>query len=86
MCDNPLTFTDIDSLIQELEGGRGVPVLLRQYWKLGATVLGLTVDPAFGGSLDALLMVDLTQVAPPVLQRYLGRNGAAAFRHHHRRA
>jgi hypothetical protein len=46
-------------------------------------VLGLSVDPAFGHSLDALMMVDLAQLAPPILQRYLGREGADAFRRHH---
>ena len=60
-----------------------MPVLVRHYWKLGARVLGLSVDAAFGHCLDALMMVDLAQVKPAVLQRYLGRDGAEAFRRHH---
>lgn len=76
------TLGDVDALIQDIDG-RGVPVLVRQYWKLGARVLGLSVDPAFGNSLDALMIVDLARLAPPLLQRYLGREGAAAFRRHH---
>ncbi|HET9705146.1 MAG TPA: hypothetical protein VFP85_13985, partial [Vicinamibacterales bacterium] len=78
----PATLGDVDSLIQDLDG-RGVPVLVRQYWKLGARVLGLSVDPAFGNSLDALMIVDLARLAPSLLQRYLGREGAAAFQRHH---
>jgi putative hemolysin len=78
----PQTLTDVDALVQELDG-RGVPVLLRQYWKLGARVLGLSVDPAFGHALDALMIADLAEVPPPILQRYLGREGADAFRRHH---
>jgi putative hemolysin len=77
------TLTQLDSLVRDLNVDRGVPVLVRQYWKLGAKVLGCSVDHAFGGSLDALMLVDLTQVALPVLQRYLGRDGAAVFRRHH---
>ena len=78
----PLTLNDIDAVLQDIDG-RGVPVLVRQYWKLGARVLGLSVDPAFGNSLDALMMVDLTRLAPSLLQRYLGRQGADAFLRHH---
>jgi putative hemolysin len=78
----PSTLGEIDAVVHDIEG-RGVPVLVRQYWKLGARVLGLSVDPAFGHSLDALMMVDLAQLAPPILQRYLGREGADAFRRHH---
>jgi hypothetical protein len=74
---------DVDTCIRELEGGRGVPVLVRQYWKLGARLLGFSVDPSFGHSLDGLMMVDLAGVPPAVLQKYLGREGAAAFRKHH---
>jgi putative hemolysin len=74
------SFDDLDRMVAELERGPGVPVLLRQYWKLGARVLGLTVDPSFNHSLDALILVDLAQMPPAALHRYLGRDGAAAFR------
>ncbi len=77
------TLDQVDDRVREFEDGRGVPVLVRQYWKLGARVLGCSVDRAFGDCLDALMMVDLTALPPAVLQRYLGRDGAAAFRAHH---
>lgn len=81
--DRSMTLNDVDALVREFENGRSVPVLLRQYRKLNATVLGFSVDPSFGGALDALMMVDLTEVRPLLLQRYLGREGAAAYRRHH---
>lgn len=81
---NAVSFHELDRMIGEFEQGPGVPVLLRQYWKLGARVLGLTVDPAFNHSLDALIMVDLAEMPPGALHRYLGREGAAAFRVMHR--
>jgi putative hemolysin len=77
------SLEQIGRLVTELDCGRSVPVLIRQYWKLGAQVLGLSVDPGFGGCLDALMIVDLAALSPAVLQRYLGRDGAAAFRAHH---
>jgi hypothetical protein len=51
-------------------------VLLRQYLRLNAKLLGFNVDPAFGDALDALMMVDLADVEPAILQRYFGAQGA----------
>lgn len=63
----------LDRAIATLESdGKGVPVLLRQYLKLNAKLLGFNVDPHFGDALDALMMVDLRDVDPTVLRRYFG--------------
>jgi hypothetical protein len=56
-----------------------MPVLLRQYLKLSARLLGFNVDRQFGDALDALMMVDLTTVDRAMLDRYLGRDEAEAF-------
>ena len=56
-----------------------MPVLLRQYLRLNARFLGFNTDPAFGDVLDALMLVDLTQVSRAVLARYMRREGAGAF-------
>ncbi len=60
--------------------GKGMPVLVRQYLKLGARVLGLNVDHAFGGVIDALIVVDLRRVEPRVLEKFMGRDKAARWR------
>lgn len=52
----------------------GVPVLLRQYEKLGGRVLAVNVDTNFSEVLDCLLLVDLTQAEHPLLRRLLRRN------------
>lgn len=83
----PRSIEEADRLIARLEGdGKGMPVLLRQYLKLNARVLGFNVDPSFGDVLDALMMVDLTTVDRAVLNRYMGREGASTFLRHHDRA
>ena len=69
---------DLDRLIARLEGdGKGIPVLLRQYLRLNAKLLGFNVDPAFNDALDALMMVDLADVDPSILRRYFGKTEAA---------
>lgn len=70
---------ELDALITKLEGHQGIPVLLRHYLRLNATLLGFNLDPAFGDALDALLMVDLTRLPAGILQRYLGREQAKTF-------
>jgi putative hemolysin len=76
----PRTVEDAEEQVRALEeGDRGMPVLLRQYLKLNARLLGFNVDPAFGDALDALMMVDLTAVDPRILRRYFGAAEAQAF-------
>lgn len=57
----------------------GVPVLLRQYLKLGGKLLGFSVDPEFANVVDGLIVVDLRQTEEKLLERYLGKDEAAAF-------
>jgi putative hemolysin len=72
-------LSELDALIARLEDdGKGMPVLLRQYLKLSARLLGFNVDPGFGDALDALMAVDLADVEPAVLRRYFGSHAAVA--------
>ena len=83
----PRSVDEANRLVAEAEGdGKGVPILLRQYLRLNARLLGFNVDPAFGDALDALMMVDLTTADPAILNRYFGREEAARFLAWHRRS
>jgi putative hemolysin len=76
---------DIDDVVSDLEpDGKGVPVLLRQYLKLGARFFSFNVDAGFGDAIDALMFVDLTQTNEKILDRYMGREAGADFRAYHR--
>lgn len=71
---------DVSALVSEIEREeRGVPVLLRQYLKLNATVLSFNVDPAFSDCLDGLVLVDLRKTPAKILQKYMGPEGARGF-------
>ncbi len=74
------SIADVGAVVAGIEAdGKGVPVLLRQYLKLNARLLGFNVDAAFGGVLDGLMMVDLLDVEREMLVRYMGKAGAATF-------
>ncbi|HUI68272.1 MAG TPA: GNAT family N-acyltransferase [Nitrospirota bacterium] len=79
---------DIDAIseaVSSIETDRkGIPILLKQYIKLGGQIAGFNVDPAFGNVLDGLIMVDLTKTEPKMLERYLGKDGAQNFLAYHR--
>jgi putative hemolysin len=75
-----LTLGAVDDLVADLESDRqGMPVLLRQYMKLNAKLLGFNVDPEFSDVLDGLMMVDLPRANPALLARYMGQEAAAAY-------
>jgi putative hemolysin len=71
---------DLSGPIADLEpDGKGIPILVRQYVKLGGKLLAFSVDPTFGNTLDGFVLVDLTQTNPETLARYMGKEQAAGF-------
>jgi putative hemolysin len=76
---------DLSRVIARIEeDNKGVPILLKQYLKLGGRVLGFSADDRFSDALDGLIMVDLRTSGPRLLARYMGEEGAAEFFAHHR--
>jgi putative hemolysin len=75
---------EVSDLVDEIEArGQGVPILLKQYLKLGGKLLGFSVDPSFGSVLDGLILVDLTGTEERILKRYLGKEGSQRFLKYH---
>jgi len=76
---------DLSAPIADLEpDGKGIPILVRQYVKLGGKLLAFSVDPQFGNTLDGFVMVDLTRTSPEILARYMGKEQAQSFFAWHR--
>lgn len=75
---------DISDLIAEIEkDGKGVPILLKQYLRLGGRLLAFNVDPDFSDVLDGLIAVDLLDVDRRILDRFLGKEAAEEYLRHH---
>jgi hypothetical protein len=78
--ENVRDIEDVSALISEIEREeKGVPVLLRQYLKLNATMLSFNVDPEFNDCIDGLVLVDLVRTNEKTIRRYMGDEGANAF-------
>ncbi|MDZ7828661.1 MAG: hypothetical protein U5K33_03930 [Halofilum sp. (in: g-proteobacteria)] len=74
----------MSELIAQIEpDAKGVPVLLRQYLKLGGRILGFNVDDQFSDVLDGLIMVDLLEAEERTVVKYFGREDYAAYRAWH---
>jgi putative hemolysin len=65
------------------EDGKGMPILLRQYLKLGGKILDFNVDRDFAQALDGLILVDLTRTDRKTLSRYMGDEGLESFLDYH---
>ena len=75
-----LDLEDLTQVLGDIDAERpGLPVLLRQYLKLGGKLLGFNVDPEFGDALDGLIVVDLTRTDTRVLARYMGKEASRNF-------
>ena len=82
-----LDTTDLNIIADLLntveQDDKGIPVILRQYLKLGGQILGFNIDPDFNNSVDCLLWVDLMRTELPLLRKYMSRDGADNFRAFH---
>jgi len=84
MCHALRDLEELSQPITDVEAdGKGLPILLRQYAKIGGKLLGFNVDRKFSNVLDGLVMVDLRQTQAAVLERFMGKDGSAGFRQHH---
>ena len=74
----------VSAMIQDIEADhKGIPILLKQYLKLGGRVLAFNVDPSFSSVVDGLISMDLTETDPRALRRYMGEESATVFMRHH---
>lgn len=77
-------INQLSELIADIENGdQGIPILLKQYLKLGGQVLAYSRDPKFSNVLDGLILVDLVRAPQHLLERFLGSQGLTAFLERH---
>ncbi|MEM0898047.1 MAG: lysophospholipid acyltransferase family protein, partial [Verrucomicrobiota bacterium] len=71
---------DISALVSEIEeDGKGIPVLLKHYLKLNATLLSFNVDPDFSDVLDGLIVVDMHNIDARMLKLYMGQEAREKY-------
>ncbi|MBR5591113.1 MAG: lysophospholipid acyltransferase family protein [Kiritimatiellae bacterium] len=72
---------DVRQALSEFENGQqDIPILIRQYMKLGGKIAAFNVDPDFGTAIDGLIFVDLLKASPRDIARYMGKPLYQAYR------
>lgn len=82
--DRLKSIEELSELVADIESDdKGVPVLIRQYLKLGGRMLGFNIDAQFSDVVDGLIRVDLRETDPRILYKYMGRDEGQAFIDYH---
>lgn len=67
--------------VAQLESDRkGLPILVREYVKLGGQFLAFSVDAEFQDALDGFVVVDLDRTLPRLLMLHMGQDNYERFR------
>jgi len=67
--------------VSQLEGDqKGLPILVREYVKLGGQFLSFSVDAAFHDAMDGLVVVDLDRTQSRLLALHMGQENYERFR------
>src|ERR1041385_418236 len=83
-CNRIRDLDELSAPISDVEiDGKGLPILLKQYAKLGGRIVSFNVDRKFSDVLDGLVLVDLRKTESNVLEKYMGKDGLKAFQQYH---
>ena len=83
--DDLLSDTDlVGNLIADIEKDhKSIPVLIRQYIRLGGQILAFNVDADFSDVVDGLIMVDLRKTEARARAHYMGTEANKQFCAYH---
>lgn len=64
--------------VAERSGGRGLPILVKNYLLMSARVVGFNVDHDFSSVVDALIVVERDRIDPRRFARFTGQSAEVA--------
>lgn len=67
-------------LVHEIEpDGRQIPILVKQYMKMGGKVVRFNVDPDFNYCIDGMVAIRVSEADPRMMRRYMGAEAFAEY-------
>lgn len=76
---------EVSKIIQDIEKDhKGVPILIKQYLKLGGKILAFNLDPEFSDVVDGLIMIDVRKTDKKTRIRYMGDDADRIFCDYHK--
>ena len=80
---NSISMTELSNLVRSVQpDGMDVPVLVKQYARLGARFLSVALDHNFSRTPGVFLKVDMRKAPARVLKLYLGKDYPDYLKHH----
>lgn len=77
----------VSKLVQEIEpDGRPIPILVKQYIKMGGKVVCFNVDPDFNYCIDGMVAIDIADADERMMRRYMGSENFSRYLAEHGRA
>jgi putative hemolysin len=74
-------FKALSRRVAQLEPDqKGLPILIKEYVKLGGQFLAFSVDPEFQDAMDGFVVVNLDRTSPKLLSLHMGPENYARFR------
>jgi putative hemolysin len=58
----------IERVIEDIEPGYRLPILLKKYMELNAKIIGFNIDPKFNNCLDGLMILDLFDTPQEIIK------------------
>ena len=79
----PLSVNELSRLVRAIEpNGIDIPILVKQYLRIGAEFHSIAIDRGFNNTPGALLSVDIRSATPDTHKMFLGDRYAEYLRHH----
>ena len=74
----------VSTIIQDIENDhKGIPILIKQYIKLGGKILAFNLDADFSDVIDGLILIDLRKTESRARARYMGADADKIFCDYH---
>lgn len=78
-----LDMKELSTLVKSIEeDGKDIPILVKQYLKLGGVFKSIAIDKGFANTPGAFVLVDLRKTPDKVLKMYMG-DKVPAYREYH---
>ena len=79
-CETEADVRQLSRRVSELESDhKALPILMKEYVKLGGQFLAFSVDPAFQAAMDGLVVVDLDRTSARLLSLHMGPENYQRF-------
>ncbi|MCJ8328717.1 MAG: lysophospholipid acyltransferase family protein [Lentisphaeria bacterium] len=77
----PEDITELSEMIRDIEiDHKSIPILVKQYLKLGGKIIAFNIDKAFNETADGLLLMDFYNINEKSMNKLMGKENVVLYR------